>query len=173
MDQLIQIRGLVSKHLGHLVRPNLLVQHVRIVEVLSHLMLEEPGQFPINQDLIRIVGQSLVAQQGDAPFHPSPAVRIVLKLDGDVVGHVPSLHQPDLDEMRLEFGNPVSQLGHLEKLVLLLQIIGTDPQNIGDQSAKAAQCNGGECQHRRGILQRLHSGQVQLNTVAVQRHLHA
>ena len=103
---------------------------------------------------------------------PAPAVGEVLELDGDVVGHVPGLHEPDLDEMRLELGDPVRQLGHLEELVLVLQVVGANPERVGDQPAKAAQRDRGEGQHRRRILQRLHAGQAQLVAVAVERLLH-
>ena len=39
--------------------------------------------------------------------------------------------------MRLQLGNPISQLSHLEKLAIVLHLHGTNPEDIGDQSTKA------------------------------------
>ena len=123
-------------------------------------MLEEPGQLAVDERLVRVVAQAVVAQQLDARARPSASGRESrLELDGDVVGHVPGLHEPDLDEMRLELGDPVGQLRHLEELVLVLQVVGAHPERVGDQPAKAAQRHGGEGQHRRRVFQRLHARQ--------------
>ena len=85
--------------------------------------------------------------------HPAPAVGKILELDGNVVGHVPRLKQPDLREMRLQIRDPVGELRHLEKFVVLLQIIGADPEQVRDQAAKTAQRHRRERQHRRRVFQ--------------------
>ena len=101
-------------------------------------MLKEPGQLAINKCLVRVVLQTLVPQELKAAADPAPAVGEILELDGDVVGHVPGLHEPDLNEMGLEFGNPIGQLRHLEKFVFVLKIARADPKGVGNQSAKTA-----------------------------------
>ena len=84
-------------------------------------------------------------------LHPAPAVGVVLELHRNVVGHVPGLDQPDLDKMRLKLGDPICQLGHLEKFVVILQVVGANPERIGNQSAESAQRHRGESQNRRGF----------------------
>ena len=59
----------------HFRRPLLLVIHVRVVEVLPHLVLEKPGQFAVDQHVVRVVTQALVAQQFDAALAPSASGR--------------------------------------------------------------------------------------------------
>ena len=55
--------------------------------------------------------------------------------------------------MRLQIRDPVRELGGLEKFVVLLQVVRADPKKIGDQTAKAAECDRGERQHWRRVLQ--------------------
>src|SRR5437016_5479300 len=102
-------------------------------------MLKEPSQLAIDECLVRVVMQTLVPQKLEAAADPAPTVGEILELDGDVVGHVPGLHEPDLNKMRLEFGNPIGQLRHLEKFIFVLQIAGADPKRVRNQSAKTAE----------------------------------
>src|ERR1039458_2596154 len=108
----------------------------------------------------------------DAALHPTPAVGKILELHRNVVGHVPGLKQPDLREGRLQFGDPVGKLRGLEKFVVLLQIVGANPKEIGNQAAKAAERDRGERQHGRRIFQHGHVRQAQRVAVMVQRLLH-
>ena len=48
----------------------------------------------------------------DAALHPHPAVLGVGELDGDVVGHVPGLNDPDGREVRLELGDRIDRDRH-------------------------------------------------------------
>ncbi len=170
-DQFVEIGRVGGEDLGHLIGPLLLVVHVGVIEIGPHLVLEEPGQFAIDESLVGVVTQALVAQQLDAPLHPAPAIGEILELDRDVVSHVPGLHQPNLDEMRFELGDPVGQLRHFEEFVLVLQVAGANPERVGNQAAKTAQRHGGEGQHRRRVFQRRHESQSKLLTVAVERIL--
>ncbi|OQB89054.1 MAG: hypothetical protein BWX84_02601 [Verrucomicrobia bacterium ADurb.Bin118] len=172
MQERVEIGPAVAKYPGHLGRPLLLVVHVGVIEIVAHLVLKEPTQLAVKQGLVGVVVQALVAQQRDAAFNPAPAVLGVLELDRDVVGHVPGLEKPDLREVRFQLGNPVGQLGHLKKFVLLLQFVGAHPERVRDQTAKAAQGHRGKRQHGRRVFQRRHPRQSQPVAVLVQRALH-
>ena len=50
--------------------------------------------------------------------------------------------------VRLQLGDPVAQLRHLEKLSILLHLHRPHPEDVGDQPAKAAQHYGGERERR-------------------------
>jgi hypothetical protein len=57
--------------------------------------------------------------------------------------------------MRLQFGDPVCQLHHLEELVFILQVRRPNPKRVGDQTSEPAQRNRRESQHgRRTFRQR-------------------
>ena len=173
MDQFVKIRlAHFTKHLGHSVRPLLLVINVRVIQVRADLVLEKPGKLLMDQRIVRIVFQPFVAQQLNAALQPAPAVGKILELDRDVVGHVPGLKNPDLRKMRLEFRDPVGELHHLEKLVLLLQIVCANPEQVGDQPAKSAQRDRRKRQYRRGIFQRLGVREAEPVAVAVHGGLH-
>ena len=83
------------------------------------------------------------------------------------------MHEPDLNVVRLEFGDPIGQLRHLKKLIFVLQIHGANPKRVGDQTTKTTEGDCGEGEHRRRILQRLDSRESELVAVPVQRKLDA
>src|SRR5262249_1146843 len=60
---------------------------------------------------------------------------------------------PDLSEGRFKLGDPVGQLHHFKILAVVLQIVGANPQRVGNQTAKAAERDGGESEHRRSVFQ--------------------
>ena len=57
--------------------------------------------------------------------------------------------------MRFELGNPIGELGHLEKFVLVLEIAGAHPKEIRDDAAKAAESDGGESENGWRVFERL------------------
>ena len=149
----------------------------RVIEVLADLVLEEPRQFAVDEGLVRVEAQTVIPQEFQARFDIAPAVRVLagtglLKLDRDIIRQVPGLHEPHLDEMRLEFSDPICQLGHLEELILILQVGGPHPEHIGNQPAEAPQRYGGEGEHRRSIFEWLHPRQAEAVPVVVERVLH-
>src|SRR5260370_1108831 len=81
------------------------------------------------------------------------------------------MHQPDVDEMRFELGTPIRQLGHLEILVLILQLAGVNAESIGDKAAEPTQGNSREGEHRESIIERLDAREVKPVAVAVERVL--
>ena len=173
IDERFEICSVRAKKRRHFHGPLLFEIHVGVVEVLAHFVLKEPRQFAVNQNVIRVVTQTVVAQQFDGALDPAPTVGKILELDGNVVGHVPRLKQPDLREMRLQVRDPIRQLRRLEILVVQLQIIGAHPEQIGNQPAETAQRDRRERQHRRRVLQGRRPHQPELIAVAVQRLLHA
>ena len=177
VDQAVQISSLRAEQRRHFRRPLPFIKLVPVVKVCPHLVLKKPGQLAIEKGIVRVVAQAVIPQQFDAAFHPAPAVRkiagpILLELDRDVIGHIPGLEEPDLGETRLQLGDPGGQLRRLEKLVVLLQVVGPDPKHVGDQAAEAAQRNRRKSQHGRRIVQRPHPRQPQPLPVAIQGLLH-
>ena len=173
VEQSCEIGSPRAEKRHHFLRPAGLVIHVCIVQVRPHLVLKEPGKFTVNQYVVFVVFQAVIAQQFNAVFHPAPAVGGILKFHRNVVGHVPTLKQPDLRERGLQLRDPVRQLCRLEKLVVLLQIIGANPEKIGNNAAKAAERNRGERQHRRCIFQHGITSEPQGVSILVQPSLHA
>ena len=162
VEQLVVVRPAATEHARDFLRPLVFIDEMRIIEVLPHLVLEEPGELAVEQRLLGIIADALIAQQLDALLHPAPAVVGIAELDRDVVGHVPALHEPDLDERRFQLGNPVGELHLLEILVLLLQVACANPERIRDQATKPAQRHRRKRQHRRRVLQRRHARQAQI-----------
>ena len=132
VDQFVEIRPARTQQVIHRFGPLLFVDHVRVIHVLAHFVLEEPSQLPIHQRFARIVAQPIVPQQFDPALHPAPAVVGIAELDRNVVGHVPGLHCPNLSEGRLQLRDPVRQLDHLKIFSVLLQIVRPNPKRIGN-----------------------------------------
>jgi len=122
-------------------------------------------------DFSQVLGPQLTVNGSpvfDAAGNPTPAIRPILEFNRDIVRHVPGLHEPDLDEMRLEFCNPISQLRHLEEFVLFLQIVGANPESVGNQPAKSAESDSREGEDRRSVFERLDPGDAERLAIAVQ-----
>ena len=171
MEEGLDIR-MPPQDILHVLRQPQFVVHVGVVQVESHLVLVEPGKVAIEECFGWIDGDGVVAQQLDATLDPMPAVLRVLELDGDVVSHVPGLDAPDIDEMRFQLGDPIGQLHHVEVFVLVLHLVGANPQGVGDKAPEAAQRHGGEGQGGRGVIQRGEPGQTQFRAVQIDPILH-
>ena len=62
IDEFVEVWFDLSKHSRHFVGPFLLVIHVGVIQVLAHFVLEKPAQLAIEERLIGVVAQALVAQ---------------------------------------------------------------------------------------------------------------
>src|SRR4029077_7030682 len=136
-----------------------------------HLILEKPGELAVDERFIWIIPEAVIPKQFDAAGNPAPASRPILEFNRDIIRHVPGLHEPDLDEMWLEFGNPIGQLRHLKEFVLFLQIVGANPKSVGNQTAKSTQGNRRKCEHRRSVDERFDPSDSQRLAVLVQSAL--
>ena len=76
-----------------------------------------------------------------------------------------------MGEIGLELGDPGGELGGLEVLVVLLEGIGADPEEVGDQAAETAEGDGGEGEHRRGVVEGGGVGETEAVAVGVQEIL--
>ena len=151
VDQFVEIRTARSKEIIHRPGPFMFIDHVRVVHILAHLELEEPGQFAVHQRISRIIAQAIVAKQFDPALDPPPPVIGIGEFDGNIEGHVPGLDDPDLSEARFQFRDPVGQLNHFKIFAVLLQVVGPNPKRVGDEATEAAERDRGESQHRRGV----------------------
>ena len=70
-----------AQHLIHLARPFCLEIPMGVIEVLTHLVMEEPRQLAVDHGFVRVVFEPLVAQQLDAALDPLPAVARVAEFD--------------------------------------------------------------------------------------------
>src|SRR5688572_10222738 len=61
--QLVEFWTWPPKHVRHCHGPFVFVDEMPVVEVLPHLVLKEPAQFPVKQRLLWIVTQPSVSQQ--------------------------------------------------------------------------------------------------------------
>jgi len=171
IDEFVEVGFLLCEYDGHLIGPLLLVINARIIEIGAHFVLEKPGELAVEKSFIWIIPEPIIAKEFDAAQNPAPAIGPILEFNGDIVRHVPGLHEPDLHKMRFEFRDPIGQLRHLEEFVLFLQIVGANPKGVGNQTAKSTQGNRGEGKDRRSINKRFDTSNAQCLTVAIQSPL--
>ena len=151
-----------SEEADHLLGEFVLVEFVGVVEVLSHLVLVDPAELLEEGGVCGVALEGLVADELDASLDPAPAVLEAGEGDGDVVGHVPGEEGGGGGVARLELDDPAGELDHLEVVALLLHLGGAEPEVVGEESAEAAEGDGGEGEHGRGVLERLGVGELLL-----------
>jgi hypothetical protein len=69
--------------------------------------------------------------------------------------------------MGFELGDPIGELSGLEEFVVVLEVIGTNPEDVGDEAPEATEGDGGEGEDRRGIIKRFDAGQAEFVAVTV------
>ena len=100
------VGGIAVVDLHHLLADHVLVITLGVVEHIADFVLVNPAEFAVEQRVVGVVVERLVADEFNSALHPAPAVDGRSVGDGDVVCHVPREIGGCAGELRLKFGDP-------------------------------------------------------------------
>ena len=104
----------------------------------AELVVVVPGGVPDQVGRPAIVLDALLDEL-DALLDPLVLVLGGVPLDGDVVGQVPALEGPDLEEVGLELGDPVDVGLEAVPVVVAAVLVGLLPEVVGHDPAEPAE----------------------------------
>ena len=98
---------------------------------LADFLGDHPAHLVLQPRLALVVGDALL-EEVESLDDPAVALAVIVaELDGDVVGDVPRLVDPDVDEVGLDLGDLFEGGGAVGPVLLHLVVVGFLPEDVG------------------------------------------